>query len=254
MPLWKGRLKGIAARLAEFFLGRVPTARFEEIVVRQVKARTSRLAADEALRLVLGLQSQMYPLVGELAVRYGGGSHPKHRHTRYHDFFAARVRPGDRVLDVGCGMGAVAFDVAEQSGASVVGIDLSAENIAEARRRFAHPRVEYRVGDALTALPEERFDAVILSNVLEHLPERPRFLRELSAAVRPSRVLVRVPLFERDWQVPIKKELGVEWRLDPGHQIEYTQESFAAEVAAAGLRITHQETRWGEIWAELTSL
>lgn len=48
----------------------------------------------------------------------------------------------------------------------------------------------------------------------------------------------------------LKRELGVEWRLDPTHETEYTLESFAEELAAASLRITHQEVRWGEIWAE----
>jgi hypothetical protein len=64
------------------------------------------------------------------------------------------------------------------------------------------------------------------------------------------RFLIRVPLFERDWRVPVKQELGVEWRLDPTHETEYTQESFAEEMKQARLTVTHQEIRWGEIWAE----
>ncbi|MBU0512922.1 MAG: hypothetical protein KJ638_14640 [Chloroflexi bacterium] len=50
--------------------------------------------------------------------------------------------------------------------------------------------------------------------------------------------------------MPLKKELGVEWRLDPTHEIEYTQETFAAEMAEARLKVTHLEVRWGEIWSE----
>ena len=71
--------------------------------------------------------------------------------------------------------------------------------------------------------------------------------------VHPSRFLIRVPVFERDWRVPLKRELGVEWRLDPTHETEYTLESFEKEMAAAGLRITYQEVRWGEIWAEVAN-
>jgi len=55
---------------------------------------------------------------------------------------------------------------------------------------------------------------------------------------------------ERDWRVPLKQELGIDRRLDPTHFIEYTLESFAAEMEEANLRVTHQEVRWGEIWAE----
>jgi len=102
-------------------------------------------------------------------------------------------------------------------------------------------------------LPDEKFDVVILSNVLEHLPGRPLFLRCLYETFQPERFLIRVPLFERDWRVPLKKELGVEWRLDRTHEIEYTQESFEAEIEEAGLVIAHLEVRWGEIWAEVTS-
>ncbi len=97
---------------------------------------------------------------------------------------------------------------------------------------------------------EGPFDAVILSNVLEHLPNRSQFLREMVERLRPSRILLRVPVFERDWRVPLKQELGIDYRLDPTHLAEYTLESFAAEMADAGLDVIHQEARWGEIWAE----
>ena len=94
------------------------------------------------------------------------------------------------------------------------------------------------------------FDTIILSNVLEHLPNRSQFLRETVERIRPSRILLRVPVFERDWRVPLKQELGIDYRLDHTHFTEYTLESFAAEMAAAGLLVVHQEVRWGEIWAE----
>jgi 2-polyprenyl-3-methyl-5-hydroxy-6-metoxy-1,4-benzoquinol methylase len=111
--------------------------------------------------------------------------------------------------------------------------------------------VEFRVGDALKSLPSEHFDVVILSNVLEHLSGRPEFLRRIQAITPTGRILIRVPLFERDWRVPLRKELGVEWRLDSTHETEYTLESFAEEMIATGLKIIHQQVRWGEIWAEV---
>jgi SAM-dependent methyltransferase len=224
---------------------------FEALVVELVTRRLRTLPADEALRMLFRLQAALYPVLGRKAVEYGGGTHTKHRHTRYHDFFTSRVRREERVLDVGCGIGAVAFDIAERSGAWVVGVDLSAENIEAARTRYRHPRVEYRVQDGLRGSHQGRFDVVVLSNILEHLPERPAFLREVQQAVKPSRMLIRVPLFERDWQVPLKRELGVEWRLDTTHETEYTLESFVDEMTKGGCRIVHQEVRWGEIWAEV---
>ncbi|MGE3153967.1 MAG: class I SAM-dependent methyltransferase [Nitrospiraceae bacterium] len=240
-------LAAVLANAAQWLRGE----QLESFFVEMITKRINTLSPDEALRLLFRLQAALYPTLGRKAVEYGGGTHTKHRHTRYHDFFTSRIQAGERVIDIGCGIGAVAFDIAERSGAWIVGVDLSAENIDMARKRFQHPRVEYRVQDGLGTSPDGQFDVVVLSNILEHLPDRPAFLRQVQRAARPSRILIRVPLFERDWQVPLKRELGVEWRLDPTHETEYTLESFAEEIRQAGCRILHQEIRWGEIWAEV---
>jgi glycosyltransferase involved in cell wall biosynthesis len=293
-------------------------------LVRLLERRVGALPPADALWFLFRLDERLYESEGRAAVRYGNGIHPKHRVTRYHDFFVNRVQPADVVLDIGCGNGALSADVAERSGATVVGIDLNPGNIATARQIHAHPRVTYTVGDAtelertldfrpetldleprlgcnnlgesgtsnppsttnkqqaLTSSPdlqspvpnETRFTVVVLSNVLEHIDDRVGFLKRLqvyfinvkaehrepntfpqSLVTRHSspapRFLIRVPLFERDWRVPVKQELDVEWRLDATHAIEYTHESFLEEITQAGLMIVHQETRWGEIWAEL---
>ncbi len=231
-------------------LDRISTPQLEAIIYQLVARRANALPADKALRFLFRLDEVLYALQGGKSIEYDDGLHTKHRHMRYHDFFVSRVGPGERVLDIGCGIGAVACDVAKRAGAYVMGLDLNADNIALARQRYAHPRVEYRVGDAMQELPEGPFDVVILSNILEHLSERPTFLCRVRETVSPSRLLIRVPLLERDWRVPLKQELGLEWRLDPTHETEYTLESFVDELADAGLRITHKELRWGEIWAE----
>ena len=49
--------------------------------------------------------------------------------------------------------------------------------------------------------------------------------------------------------MPLKQELGAEWRLDATHETEYTLESFAEEMVAAGLRIDYHAVKWGELWA-----
>jgi SAM-dependent methyltransferase len=228
----------------------LPTSVLEEVAVDMVIRRARRLPADHALRLMFNVDTRLYDEQGHQAVRYGQGVHTKHRHLRYHDFFVARIRPEDRVLDVGCGIGAVAHDVAERSGATLVAIDLDARNIARARQEHAHPRVTYVVGDILRGLPGDTFDVVIISNVLEHLVERAATLRRVAQVAGAKRILIRVPLFERDWRVPLKQELGIEWRLDADHQTEYSVEQFRAEVTEAGLAVKHLEVRWGEIWAE----
>jgi SAM-dependent methyltransferase len=204
----------------------------------------------EALRRLFAVDDLLQGEIDQLAIRRDGGVHPKHRLTRYHDFFVERVERGERVLDVGCGKGELAHDLAERGGASVVGIDVLPEKIAFARERFAHPRVEYVEADVYGFESGKPFDAVVLSNVLEHLAEREALLRRIVTVARPARLLIRVPAFDRHWHVPLRRELGVPYFSDPTHETEYVAETLRAELEGAGLELASLETRWGELWAE----
>lgn len=223
-----------------------------QIIFNIILKRVNRLSPLKGLNFLFSLDDMLYHLQGRTAIRYDDGIHPKHRLMDYHRFFINRISDKERVLDIGCGNGAVAFDIAKSTGALVVGIDINAENISIAKQRHQHKNLTFIQGDALVELPNETFDIVILSNVLEHLPNRASFLIRVNETIHPKIFLIRVPLFERDWRVPLKKEIGVEWRLDETHETEYTLETFAEEMANAGLNIKHLEVRWGEIWSELT--
>lgn len=221
------------------------------MIARLVSAITGTLPAEDAARFLMILDNRLYAIQGRAAIRYGNGIHTKHRHLHYHDFFVRRIAREDTVLDVGCGIGVVAYEVAQKTGAAVTGIDCDADSIRKARAKFSHTNIRYVLGDATSGIPGGKFDVVILSNVLEHLGDRAGFLAQVVSRASPRVLLVRVPLFERDWRVPLKKELGVDYRLDPTHRTEYTLESFTEEMKNAGLEIRHLESRWGEIWAEV---
>jgi hypothetical protein len=60
-----------------------------------------------------------------------------------------------------------------------------------------------------------------------------------------------VPLLDRHWLVPLRRELGLAYFGDPTHEIEYTPETFTAEMTGAGLDVAELKTVWGEIWAEV---
>lgn len=201
------------------------------------------------LKALFSLDDVLYKLEGLESIRYGNGVHTKHRHTKYHDFFIDNIFTSEVILDVGCGNGALAFDIATRSLASkVIGIDISKPNIDLAKSRFYHPKVEYINGDALERLPNEKFDVIVLSNVLEHIEKRVEFLTKLTSEFNPKRFLIRVPMFERDWRVPLKKEIGAEWRLDDTHYTEYTESEIKNEIRQAGLQLESFKGIWGEFW------
>jgi SAM-dependent methyltransferase len=232
-------------------LVRLPHKQAVNLVVDMIQDYTETKTSREGVCFLLEIDNRLYHLQGAASVADGGGVHSKHRHMHYHDFFTSRVSPDERVLDIGCGIGAVSFDIAEKVGCQVVGVDLEEVKIEVAEQKYPHGNITYIVGDVLTDVPAGSFDVLILSNVLEHLPDRSEFLKRVAAQTGSKRLLIRVPLFERDWRVPLKKELGLEWRLDKTHETEYTLESFQEEIEQAGLYIYSQEVRWGEIWAEV---
>jgi SAM-dependent methyltransferase len=217
-----------------------------------IRGAAATAGPADRLRLLLDLDNRLYSMQGAAAREYGGGIHTKHRHIRYHDFFLRHLHPGESLLDIGSGNGYLDYElVTGIPGLKVTGIELSEASVRFAREHFSHPNLRFIHGDALRGLPGERFEVVTLSNVLEHFEDRVGLLRDIVRELRPSRLILRVPVFERDWRVPLKKELGLDYRLDSTHFTEYTLESFAEEIEKAGLGIVHLEVRWGEIWSVL---
>ncbi|MCI5212605.1 MAG: class I SAM-dependent methyltransferase, partial [Candidatus Electrothrix sp. ATG2] len=149
----------------------LPRERAVNLLRRFASNYVQNLSPDNGLRFLFDLDAQLYTLQGQLSVVYGGGLHTKHRHMRYHDFFVERVKADEHVIDIGCGNGAVAYDMADKAGCKVIGIDLAENNIALAQKQFSHPNITYLPGDVLKDFPVKRFDVAVLSNVLEHPPQ-----------------------------------------------------------------------------------
>ncbi len=225
-----------------------PLSGFIENLIRD---KTSSLSPFEALQFLFDIENRLYNLEGQASVRYGNGIHTKHMHIKYHDFFIEHIPDRSRVIDIGCGNGALTHDIASKVPDTMVyGIDLVQRNIETAKDIFSRDNITYAHGDALKNLPDADFDIIVLSNVLEHIEKRVEFLKKLNSTFHPVKILIRVPLFERDWRVPLKQELGVDYRLDSTHFVEYKTEEFFNELKQSGLFITHYQINWGEIWAE----
>jgi SAM-dependent methyltransferase len=78
------------------------------------------------------------------------------------------MKQGCRVLDLCCGTGFFAYYFYSGRAGSVLSIDYSAAAIAQAKRHFQAPNIEYRQGDIRTQLPDGPFDNAVLNAALEY--------------------------------------------------------------------------------------
>ncbi len=201
----------------------------------------------QALKLDLALHSFTYRAAGYLATKLEGGVHPKHRITNYHNWFITNIKDSDTVLDIGCGIGMLAYDLAKKA-SWVYAIDKDEKRIHHARNRYWRKNIVYLCEDALSFTPgKTNFDVIVLSNVLEHLLNRSEFLERLSTIA--PKILIRVPMIDRGWLPLYMTELRMDYRLDSDHKTEYTYCSFKEEVETAGLKIAAYKIQYGELYA-----
>ena len=120
------------------------------------------------------------------------------------DYDRLGAKPGDLVLDMGCGAGRHAFETVRR-GCRIVALDQSLEELVDVRNTFAamieagelHDQVQGQPvsADALK-LPfaDETFDRIICSEVLEHIPDDQTAIGELARVLRPGgSIAVTVP-------------------------------------------------------------
>jgi demethylmenaquinone methyltransferase / 2-methoxy-6-polyprenyl-1,4-benzoquinol methylase len=149
---------------------------------------------------------------------------------RWRRYLVSRVHvgPDDTVLDVATGTAAVAIELVRRTGCSVVGLDQSAEMLAEAGRRVAvaglDQRIELVEGTA-DDLPFEdaSFDGLTFTYLLRYVDDPRATLRELARVVRPGGSLASlefgVPegLWRAAWELYVRVGLPLAGRaISPG--------------------------------------
>ena len=95
------------------------------------------------------------------------------------------LKPGDSVLDLGCGTGVmIPFYLAAQAG-KVVAVDVSEKMVERAREKFGNePSVELRASDALSLDESERFNAVVIYNAYPHFFEKAALVEKVYRLVK----------------------------------------------------------------------
>ncbi|HYB43069.1 MAG TPA: methyltransferase domain-containing protein [Candidatus Methylomirabilis sp.] len=100
---------------------------------------------------------------------------------------ALHLTGGERVLDVGCGDGAITAAIADRlPRGSILGVDPSTQMIAYATEHSRRVNLGFAVGDARTLPYRDQFDLVVSFNALHWVPEQAAALRAIHRSVRPG--------------------------------------------------------------------
>jgi SAM-dependent methyltransferase len=133
---------------------------------------------------------------------------------KYH-LGVASIAEGD-FCDIGCGLGGATALYSALSNKPAFGIDISVEAVFFAqseRKRLGFKKVRFAVSDIFhTPFRENSFDTVYLGQVLEHLPDEHKSLREACRILKPDGLLI----------ITVPKE---DMLPSPYHVREYTSES-----------------------------
>lgn len=165
------------------------------------------------------------------------------------DYRRLQLQAGERLLDIGCGLGRHTYEAIKR-GASVVSCDLGKSELAGVRSIVAAMADADEIPDGVafvavngdaTALPfpDDSFERVIASEVVEHIPDDARAFSELARVLRPGGTLaVTVPAWfaericwalSRDYPAP---------RSPGGHVRIYTRRSLRERLHQADLEPT----------------
>lgn len=163
------------------------------------------------------------------------------------------IRPGDTVIDVGCGDGGFT-NFAARCGAELIFIDRDEAKLAQTEARIkASPARAYRaIHSDCDPIPLEDGigDVVICTEVLEHVADPTRFLQEVVRVARPgAQLLISVP--DARSEEFASATAPPECFQEPNHIRIYNAQSFEKQVLDAGLEIqSHRFTGcfWSVFW------
>jgi len=154
----------------------------------------------------------------------------KYRHKLYEK---VDLKNKKKILDVGCGTGAITLDIAEYTSGHVTGIDIDPEKLKEAEKALKNiSNVNLQIGDA-TAMPfsDETFDLVVFNIVLMHITDQQKAVLEMARVTKKKGIVLAtcepdyegVVQYPEDPAMPLLtqylQELGAD--LEAGRKLKY---------------------------------
>ena len=213
------------------------------------------LSAKLLINVMLRFHNLSYKLSAIFSTILNDGKHPKHQILKYEKWFTENVEKSDIVLDIGSNTGLM-VDYLSKKVEYVYGIEIDENLFNKAQNLIQKPNVEFICFDATIYDYSKSKDitVVTLSNVLEHIKDRVTFLKRIIKQIPwkdkfNKKILIRVPMIDRDWIAIYKKQVGVEYRLDNTHYTEYTYLQFKEELDKSSVEIISYQVKFGELYA-----
>lgn len=157
------------------------------------------------------------------------------------EIIAELVPPGSRVLDLGCGSGALLAHLAEKRGCSGYGVEIADDNVLACTQRGVNV-IQLNLEEGLAMFEDQSFDVVLQLDTMQHLRNTEKMLRETARVGRMG--IVSFPNFAH-WpnrlrvltgRMPVTKALPYEWYDTPNIRVG-TYADFEVLARKDGLRI-----------------
>jgi 2-polyprenyl-3-methyl-5-hydroxy-6-metoxy-1,4-benzoquinol methylase len=150
-------------------------------------------------------------------------------------------KPGEKILDIGCGIGWFAASVASRYRVEVLAIDVSEYAINEARKRYGNiNNLDFQVYNALLIEYEEAFDKILCLDVLEHFPHKDAqiLLKKIYTALRDGGSLVLCVPINDVWLFPTVRKLAKFLNIPTfEHKTFFSIQKVEAELKQVGFSI-----------------
>lgn len=214
-------------------------------------AKLPLASAKGKMRFYLDLNWITWRLAIEQAERmYGFGETSMRRKNL--EFLLQRVKPADRVLDLGCKYGEISGLVAGKA-QQVIAVDHDASALDIARKNHSAQNLEFIHADAFEVLARQSgpMDLVILSHILEHLEDPAGMLTRLKDHV--THCYIELPDLDASYLNHYRQLADAKLQYtDNDHIWEFDRDSLREVIEGAGWRILESEYRYGvqKHWCE----